>query len=247
MILGGSSLPVRRLPAHRWVYRLIRLPDTLFNHLFECSNTSPSCHRPGAKLESHPAKSRQESGGVRTVICPGKQHFANLLDSSRPGRGLPHTEEVTGSIPVSPTDVRPAQRLYRQLSSYAADGSCRRIGSNSGDRALRRVIGFRRAEGFEQPGQPGPIIAVESDCVVQSAERRQQREPGASELGRSPVKRNLQEKPPRRGSPEGSPAVCQRFSSMVSCPVLLPVCLMLAAVMRTAAVRHLTGSGPAGR
>jgi hypothetical protein len=77
--------------------------DTLFNRLFERSNTSRSCHRPGAKMGSHPAKSRQESGGVWTVICPGKQHFANLLDSSRPARGLLHTEEVTGSIPVSPT------------------------------------------------------------------------------------------------------------------------------------------------
>jgi hypothetical protein len=54
-------------------------------------------------MGSHPAKSRQESGGVWTVICPGKQHFANLLDSSRPAPGLLHTEEVTGSIPVSPT------------------------------------------------------------------------------------------------------------------------------------------------
>ena len=49
-------------------------------------------------MGSHPAKSRQESGGVWTVICPGKQHFANLLDSSRPAPGLLHTEEVTGSI-----------------------------------------------------------------------------------------------------------------------------------------------------
>jgi hypothetical protein len=57
----------------------------------------------GAKMGNHSAKSRQESGGVWTVICPGKQHFANLLDSSRPARGLIHTEEVTGSIPVSPT------------------------------------------------------------------------------------------------------------------------------------------------
>ena len=56
-------------------------------------------------MGSHPAKSRQESGGVWTVICPGKQHFANLLDSSRPARGLLHTEEVTGSIPVSPTQL----------------------------------------------------------------------------------------------------------------------------------------------
>ena len=56
-------------------------------------------------MGSHPAKSRQESEGVWTVICPGKQHFANLLDSSRPARGLLHTEEVTGSIPVSPTQL----------------------------------------------------------------------------------------------------------------------------------------------
>jgi hypothetical protein len=77
--------------------------DILFNCLLERSNTSRSCHRLGAQLGSHPAKRRQESGGVWTVICPGKQHFANLLDSPRPARGLLHTEEVTGSIPVSPT------------------------------------------------------------------------------------------------------------------------------------------------
>jgi hypothetical protein len=54
-------------------------------------------------MGSHPAKSSQEPGEVWAVICPGKQHFANLLDSSRPARGLLHTEEITGSIPVSPT------------------------------------------------------------------------------------------------------------------------------------------------
>jgi hypothetical protein len=54
-------------------------------------------------MGSHSAKSRQGSGGVWTVICSGTQHFANLLDSPRPARGLLHTEEVTGSIPVSPT------------------------------------------------------------------------------------------------------------------------------------------------
>ena len=36
-------------------------------------------------------------------------------------------------------DVRPGQRLHEQLSSYSADGSCRRIGSNLGDRALHLV------------------------------------------------------------------------------------------------------------
>jgi hypothetical protein len=56
-------------------------------------------------MGSHSAKSRQEPEGVWTVICPGKQHFANLLDSSRPAPGLLHTEEVTGSIPVSPTQL----------------------------------------------------------------------------------------------------------------------------------------------
>jgi hypothetical protein len=128
-------------PAHRWVHGPIRFLNTLFNRLFERSNTSRSCYRPGAKMGSHSAKSRQESGGVWTVICPGKQHFVNLLDSSRPVRGLLHTEEVTGSIPVSPTDVRPAQRLHGQLSSYAPDAGCRRIGRNLGDRHLARRLG----------------------------------------------------------------------------------------------------------
>ena len=96
--------------------------DTLFNHLFERSNTSRSCYRPGAKMGSHPAKSRQESGGVWTVICPGKQHFANLLDSSRPARGLLHTEEVTGSMTLHRQEraydfVRPVSRQARSQKS----------------------------------------------------------------------------------------------------------------------------------
>src|ERR1700745_2235132 len=49
------------------------------------------------------------------------------------GERLVHTEEVTGSVPVSPTDVRQAQRLHVQLPSYPQDGSCRRIGRNLGD------------------------------------------------------------------------------------------------------------------
>src|SRR5271170_1202586 len=81
-------------------------------------------------MGSHSAKSRQESGGVWTVICPGKQHVANLLDSSRPARGLLHTEEVTGSIPVSPTQLTgqlrscnwPLLILVRQPSA-ATEGS----------------------------------------------------------------------------------------------------------------------------
>ena len=75
----ASTLQRRRAP-----------PDTLLNRLFERSNTSRSCSRLGAKMGSHPAKSRQESGGVWTVICPGKQHFANLLDSPSRSRPTSH-------------------------------------------------------------------------------------------------------------------------------------------------------------
>ena len=125
--------------AHRWVRVLIRFPNSPFNRLFERSNTSRSCHRPGAKLGSHPAKSRQDPGGVWTVICAGKQHFANLLDSSRPARGLLHTEEVTGSIPVSPTQLSGQSRscdwpflIFRQQQSAAA-------GSRTPSRAIGRA------------------------------------------------------------------------------------------------------------
>jgi hypothetical protein len=38
------------------------------------------------------------------------------------GERLVHTEEVTGSIPVSPTDVNPGQRLIRRTSSSLQDG-----------------------------------------------------------------------------------------------------------------------------
>jgi hypothetical protein len=49
-------------------------------------------------MGSHSAKSRPESGGVWTVIRPGRQYFANLLDPSRPARGLLHTEAVDGQL-----------------------------------------------------------------------------------------------------------------------------------------------------
>ena len=65
------------------------------------------------------------------------------------GERLVHTEEVTGSIPVSPTDVTPAQRTYEQLSSYAEDGSFCRIGRNLGDRVLR-LVAERRAQMVEE-------------------------------------------------------------------------------------------------
>src|ERR1700720_1288338 len=80
------------------------------------------------------------------------------------GERLVHTEEVTGSIPVSPTDVRPAQRLHGQLPSYAQDGSCSRIGRNLGDRHVPGGlldVGAACAGNFIRPG--------ESSCMWISA------------------------------------------------------------------------------
>src|ERR1700722_14883385 len=91
------------LSAHRWVHRLIRFPDTLFNL---CSSARTFHDLAIARepswgaIRRRAARSPGESG---RSFCPGKQHFANLLDSSGPALGLLHTEEVTGSIPVSPT------------------------------------------------------------------------------------------------------------------------------------------------
>ena len=121
----GGHLPRRSRPRAQPSCRLPRAslgPIELsgsrtlcFNRLFEGSNTSRFCHHLGAKLGSHPAKGRRESGGVWTVICPGRQHFGNLLDSSRPARGLLHTEEVTGSIPASPTFPQ-FKAMFRSLN-----------------------------------------------------------------------------------------------------------------------------------
>ena len=112
----------------------IRSLETPLDYLFECSNTSRSCHRLGAKMGSHSAKSRQGSAGVWTVICRGRQHFANLLDSSRPAPGLLHTEEVTGSIPVSPTQLS-GRFQFRESAVFVAvqhlstaTASCRATG-----------------------------------------------------------------------------------------------------------------------
>jgi hypothetical protein len=101
-LLRGSFIPSAEQKEVRDTQG-VRSLEAPLDDLFEHSNTSRSCHRPGAKLGSHSAKGRQESGGVWTVICPARQHFANLLDSSRPARGLLHTEEVTCPMPVWPT------------------------------------------------------------------------------------------------------------------------------------------------
>jgi hypothetical protein len=69
------------------------------------------------------------------------------------GERLVHTEEVTGSIPVSPTDVKPVQRLHGQLRSYAPDESCHRIGSYLGDSPPRAGLTTPLAEGCGYPGE----------------------------------------------------------------------------------------------
>ena len=89
------------------------------------------------------SQQRQAPGYVRpqrTSAFAGERHAGLHPATSGDGPGLIHTEEVTGSIPVSPTDVRPAQRLHGQLSSYASDGSCRRIGRNLGRHLLRWLL-----------------------------------------------------------------------------------------------------------
>ena len=73
---------------------------------------------------------RQVGSVVRSVLCSSKysrkysnsvgqhrRHMTNsgpttcVSDRHRPPALLVHTEEVTGSIPVSPTDVKPVQTL----------------------------------------------------------------------------------------------------------------------------------------
>jgi hypothetical protein len=82
----------------------------------------------GAILGSHPAKGRKESGGVWAVTCPGRRRFQAVAGTYGQRSGLIHTEEVTGSIPVSPTrseascDLRtgPLSVLRQQQTAAAA-------------------------------------------------------------------------------------------------------------------------------
>lgn len=71
------------------------------------------------------------------------------------------------SIPVSPTDIRPGQRLYGQLSTYSADGSCRRIGSHLGDRFLRPAVPGPRETARRLRQGAGPRTSCDSvNCVA---------------------------------------------------------------------------------
>jgi hypothetical protein len=70
---------------------------------------------------------------------PWKQHFANLLDSSRPARGLLHTEEVTGSIPVSPTQLSGQLRSCNWPFWILVQQQSAAAGSRSPNRATGRA------------------------------------------------------------------------------------------------------------
>ena len=103
-------------------FRSARLQDLAITQSDESlGGTRPQAGRAARREDALPY------GGAGTVLRARRRAIGSA------GERLVHTEEVTGSIPVSPTDVRPDQRLHGQLSSYASDGSCRRIGRNLGD------------------------------------------------------------------------------------------------------------------
>ena len=109
-------------------------------------------HRCDASSVPCAAKMRYPMGALRRdcrrAVGPGSSQDRRWAIGSA-GERLVHTEEVTGSIPVSPTDVSPGQKLHGQLSSYVRDGSFCRIGRNLGDRVPRLVP----ERGKQMPGE----------------------------------------------------------------------------------------------
>jgi hypothetical protein len=114
-------------------------------------------------------------------LCERRDEVAAGAEPQRPapnqrraigsaGERLVHTEEVTGSIPVSPTDVRPGQKLLGQLSSYSEDGSCCRIGRNLGGRVLYLLIGDPRKRARCCP--PGLTAGAITERREQTVEQR---------------------------------------------------------------------------
>ena len=140
--------------------------------------TSPR-HRPGVAPRRRPgepavapARPRTDAPEIGRVPSTAKMRYP----MGAPGRGYPgdldpqrtaadqrraigsagerlvHTEEVTGSIPVSPTDVRPGQRLHEQLSSHAEDGSCSALG------AIWEVFSLFSARPSRLRGKTRPLV-----------------------------------------------------------------------------------------
>ena len=93
----ASTSPLSRglCRAHRWVHSRDQIPGRSARRFVRVLEHVTILLSPGSQ-DREPFG--EEPPGVWTVICPGKQHFANLLDSSRPARGLLHTEEVV-SLP----------------------------------------------------------------------------------------------------------------------------------------------------
>ena len=131
----------------------------------------------GARLTQPRALYREDalpygSAGTRLRRGPPRRtapHQQRAIGSA--GERLVHTEEVTGSIPVSPTDIRPGQRLHEQLSSYSADGSCRRIGRNLGGCFLCLVIPGRERQRGRLPAQDLQRAGREQTVEQRSGER----------------------------------------------------------------------------
>jgi hypothetical protein len=166
----ASTSPLSRgfCGAHRWVHSRNQVPGTPCSTICSSARTLHDlaiAREPS--LGSHSAKGGQGSGGVCTVICPGKRHFANLLDSSRPSRGLLHTEEVTGSIPVSPPELAGQLRsclirVRRRLAMLAQAWW-------SGPAVLIAVAAALSAHAWHGPtlspvGVPDPAPGCLADC-----------------------------------------------------------------------------------
>jgi len=78
----------------------------------------------------------------------------HVSEGQRGVSGLIHTEEVTGSIPVSPTDKRPGQRLFRELPTRPFDLS------RPDEASDRHYAGVR-----SHPGRPGRHRREPAGCA----------------------------------------------------------------------------------
>ena len=75
------------------------------------SNISAANDSPGSQGGSQHTQAPGYVRPQRTSAFAGERHAGLHPAMSGDGRGLIHTEEVTGSIPVSPTSVTPGQKL----------------------------------------------------------------------------------------------------------------------------------------
>ena len=91
---------------------------------------NPACPRESPGSSSRPRAVYREdaltygSAGDEATSGPGPggQRSTQRRAIGSAGERLVHTEEVTGSIPVSPTGIRPDQKPIGQTSSSLRDG-----------------------------------------------------------------------------------------------------------------------------